>query len=151
MNNNTMNTGLGDAFCSLTNLQYFQANNAGLNGTLPDCMCNMQNMLYFYVSENALLTGPIPTCVGNMLNLRELHATCDNLNGTVPVGFNTLQYLTELRLDCNVNLDCTSDLSTRPNFIYLCGMDNCNCPVLPPTNCPINVTIPGCGVYIRQL
>jgi hypothetical protein len=108
-------------------------------------------MLYLYISDNPLLTGPIPTCVDNLTFLHELHATCDNLTGTIPTGFNTLAFLVELHLDCNANLDCTSALSTQPNVIFLCGMTNCNCQVLPPVNCPTNVTIAGCGVYVRQV
>jgi Leucine-rich repeat (LRR) protein len=114
----------------------------------------MTSLLYFYVDNNSLLSGSIPSCIGNLTFLHELHASCDSLNGTIPTGFNTLAFLTELRLQCNANLDCTSALATKPNFVFLCGTTNFNCaacPAITPVLCPVNITVPNCGIYVRQV
>ena len=118
-------------------------------GDLPTCICTMPHLQYFYMDNN-LITGQIPTCVGDMTYLREMHLNCNELEGTVPAGFESLQYLTELRLNCNTNLDCTSGLSTRTNFIYLCGDFQCGSCLITPANCPTTITIQNCGTYIRQ-
>ena len=79
-----------------------------------------------------------------------MHLTCNEITGTVPEGFDTLEYLTELRVECNDGLDCTSALSSKSNFIYLCGtdFDYCDeCVSIPNSTCPESVMVGVCGPY----
>lgn len=133
------------------NLQYFHSDGAGFSGELPTCICDMTFVQYFYASNNSI-TGAIPACVGSMTYLREMHLQCNLLNGPVPTGFDTLQFLVELYLECNADLDCTSALSTRSNFIYKCGVDGYDCDdcSITPSTCPQCVTVANCGQYCRQ-
>lgn len=134
--------------CNLTHLQYLQLDSAGLTGTLPTCLCSMQSLMFIYMSHN-ILSGEIPTCVGNLTFLREMHLTCNAITGTIPTGFDTLAYLVELRVNCNSGLDCTSALSTKSNFVFLCGDFRCEDCSITPAQCPVFVDVPNCGRYYR--
>ena len=151
LNDNAINAAFPADVCDLVALQYLQINNAGLTGNIPDCICNMNFTKYLYLENNSL-DGAIPTCVGNMTELMEIHLTCNELEGTIPTGFNTLPHLTEVRFNCNDNLDCTSELATRPNFIFVCGDVDCeNCTHINPSQCPHSVDVPGCGTYYSPI
>lgn len=49
----------------------------------------MSQLKYFYAANNSL-EGVIPDCVGDMTFLIEMHLTCNDLNGTIPTGFDSL-------------------------------------------------------------
>ncbi|KAH0572864.1 Cyst wall protein [Spironucleus salmonicida] len=149
MNDQKMNTAIPASFCTLRSLQYLQANNAGITGAIPQCICNLAFVQFVYMSDNDI-TGTIPTCMGNLLFLKELHLACNQLTGTIPTGFVALKFLIEVHVQCNADLSCESGLATRPNFIFKCGLENCDDCVIPDTNCPPSVIVPDCGVYVRQ-
>lgn len=119
---------------------------AGLTGTIPTCMCQMTHLMYLYMDRNTL-TGEIPTCVSNLTFLKEMHLKCNAISGTIPTEFNDLQFLTEVRFNCNANLDCTSDLSTKSNFIFLCGTTDCDDCLITRSMCPAFLNTPDCGMY----
>eukprot|EP00703_Trepomonas_sp_PC1_P000501 JAP96105.1 Cyst wall protein [Trepomonas sp. PC1] len=149
LNSNQMTSTVPVELCALNNLQYLQTNFAGFIGELPTCICEMPHLQYFYM-ENNMLTGAIPTCVAGMTYLREMHLYCNQLTGTIPTGFEQLNYLVELRVNCNDGLDCTSALSSKTNFIFLCGDFQCaNC-LITPASCPTTINVPNCGVYVRE-
>ncbi|GIQ88937.1 hypothetical protein KIPB_011293, partial [Kipferlia bialata] len=102
---------------------YFQANEAGLEGELPTCICTMEYVQYFYASTNRL-TGPIPECVAGMTYLREMHLDCNQLTGAVPTGFDELEFLEELLVQCNFDLICTE---LTGDFIYKCYWEDVEC------------------------
>ena len=111
-------------------------------------MCNLAHLQFWYMDFNTL-SGEIPTCVGNLQFLRELHLKCNSLNGTIPTGLDDLEFLVELRVNCNTDLDCTSTLSTRDNFIFICGDVDCDDCSITPSTCPAYVDVADCGRYYR--
>ncbi|KAH0572979.1 Cyst wall protein [Spironucleus salmonicida] len=149
LNDQKMTTTIPASVCKLTGLQYLQANNAGITGAIPQCICQLAHVQFVYMNNNDI-TGAIPTCMGNLLFLKEVHFTCNQLSGTIPTGFVALKFLVEMHVDCNADLSCESGLATRPNFIFKCGLENCDDCVIPDTNCPPSVIVPDCGVYVRQ-
>ena len=109
----------------------------------------MHFLQFFYIDDN-LFTGNLPVCLGtDMQFLRELHVRCNSFEGTIPAGFETLQFMIELHASCNADLSCDSPLASRPNFIFQCGMSDCENCSIPGTNCPNEVLVPDCGVYVR--
>ena len=77
MNNELLVSTFPESICTLSNLQYLQANAAGFSGELPTCVCNMHFLQFFYIDNNAF-TGGLPVCLGtDMQFLRELHIRCN--------------------------------------------------------------------------
>ena len=140
----------GSALCDLSqSLQFFQANNSGLTGTLPTCLCGMNYMQYFYVDRNDI-TGELPACTAPtvMTYLREMHVRCTGITGTLPAWFNSLNFLEELLLECNNDFTCPA-VAPSNIPIFTCGIsDNCDilCPITP-TSCPDTLNVENCGIF----
>lgn len=70
-------------------------NDNGLNGTIPESICNLSKLQYLYLGENSL-TGSIPSQIGNLKELVALGLFSNHLSGDFPesiTGISSLKYL----------------------------------------------------------
>ena len=78
-------------------------NDNGLNGTIPESICNLSKLQYLYLGENSL-TGSIPSQIGNLKELEALGLYSNHLSGDFPESITSISTLKYLYLQYNYGI-----------------------------------------------
>ena len=137
---------------SIANTTEVSRPNEGLEGEIPERICDLINLERLYLYENRLI-GSIPNCMGNMVNLegdivlREIDLQGNNLSGTIQSSFcNLLQLNDAIGNPYNNGLIGEGDLVLEEN--NFCPEDLPWCFQIPEESrppCPTGLARDECG------
>ncbi|BBN15980.1 hypothetical protein MPTK1_7g02500 [Marchantia polymorpha subsp. ruderalis] len=117
--------GFTSDFCKLTKLEIFDisetvfsagGNGAGLGGTIPSCIGDLQQLRQFLIEFNNF-TGPIPDSIRRLQKLQQLKLSGNALSGPIPAVLGELKALEILYIQGNdFSGSIPSTLGNLPNL-----------------------------------
>lgn len=81
-------------------LNYISLNDNLLTGTIPDYLCNIENLQVIDFSNNKLI-GKVPFCLGKLRNLKILNLGNNSFSGQIPSSLGNIEFLAFLYLNKN--------------------------------------------------